>query len=45
MCSAVWEFTLKEDFSIEGKALKAGDTFELDGNLHKYDDKWLITGI
>ena len=46
MCSAVWEFTLKEDFDLEGKLkLKAGDTFELDGNLHQYGDKWLITGI
>jgi len=46
MCEAVWEFTLKEDFDLGGKLkLKAGDTFELDGNLHRYGDKWLITGI
>jgi len=45
MCSAVWRVTLKEEFTIEGKTFKAGDTFELDGNLCKYGDKWLITGI
>ncbi len=45
MCEATWKITLKEDFSIEGIDLKAGEKFELDGNLHKYGDKWLITGI
>ncbi len=45
MCEAVWQITLKEDFTIEGKTFKAGETFNIDGNLHKYGDKWLITGI
>ena len=46
MCSAVWEITLKEDWNLgEKSALKAGHTFKLDGNLHNYGDKWLITGI
>ncbi|MHC5180254.1 MAG: tetratricopeptide repeat protein [Planctomycetota bacterium] len=46
MCSAAWEFTLKEDFNFGNKlTLKAGDTFELDGNLRQYGEKWLITGI
>jgi hypothetical protein len=45
MCVAVWQVTLKEDFTVEGKTFKAGETFDLDGNLHKYNDRWLITGI
>ena len=45
MCSAVWRVIFKEEFTIEGKTFKAGDTFDIDGNLHKYGDKWLITGI
>lgn len=45
MCEAVWQVTFKEDFTIEGKTFKAGETFDIDGNLHKYGDKWLITGI
>ncbi len=47
MCSAIWEFTVKEDINLlNGKiTLKAGDPVELDGNLHLYGDKWLITGI
>ena len=46
MCESAWTITLKEDINLGGKLkLKAGDTFELDGNLHRYGDKWLITGI
>ncbi|MHC4655351.1 MAG: HEAT repeat domain-containing protein [Planctomycetota bacterium] len=45
MCEAVWQVTFKEDFAIEGKTFKAGETFDIDGNLHRYGDKWLITGI
>jgi len=45
MCSAVWRVTFKEEFTIEGKTFKIGETFDLDGNLHKYGDKWMITGI
>ena len=45
MCEAVWQVTFKEDFTIEGKTFKAGETFDIDGNLHRYGDKWLITGI
>lgn len=45
MCSAVWRVSFKEEFTIEGKTFKVGETFDLDGNLHKYGDKWLITGI
>ena len=45
MCEAAWEITLKEEVSLGGLNLKAGDTFEIDGNLHQYGDKWLITGI
>jgi len=45
MCIAVWQMTFKEEFTVKGKTFKAGETFELDGNLHKYGDKWLITGI
>jgi hypothetical protein len=45
MCEAVWQITFKEDFTIEGKTFKAGETFNIDGNLRRYDDKWLITGI
>jgi len=45
MCSAVWRVTFGEEFTIEGKTFKPGDTFDLDGNLHKSGDKWLITGI
>jgi len=41
MCSAVWRVEFKEDFG----QFKARDTYDLDGNLHKYGDKWLITGI
>jgi len=45
MCSAVWRVTFKEDFNFGKTTFKAGDTFDLDGNLRKYGDKWLITGI
>lgn len=45
MCEAVWQVTFKEDFTIEGKTFKAGETFDIDGSLHRYGDKWLITGI
>jgi len=45
MCEAVWQITFKEDFTIEGKTIKAGETFNIDGNLRRYGDKWLITGI
>lgn len=45
MCSAVWRMTFKEDFTIEGKTFKKGETFDLDGNLRKYENRWLITGI
>jgi len=45
MCSAVWQVTFKEDFTIKGNTFKAGETFDIDGNLHRYGDKWLITGI
>ncbi|MHC4084126.1 MAG: tetratricopeptide repeat protein [Planctomycetota bacterium] len=45
MCEAVWQVTFKEDFTIEGKTFKAGETFDIDGNLRRYGDKWLITGI
>ncbi len=45
MCSAVWRVTFKEDFNFGKTTFKEGDTFDLDGNLRKYDDKWLITGI
>jgi hypothetical protein len=45
MCEAVWQITFKEDFTIEGKTFKAGETFNIDGNLRRYGDKWLITGI
>ncbi|MHC4111671.1 MAG: tetratricopeptide repeat protein [Planctomycetota bacterium] len=45
MCEAVWQITFKEDFTIEGKTFKAGETFDIDGNLRRYGDKWLITGI
>lgn len=45
ICEAVWQVTFKEDFTIKGKTFKAGETFGIDGNLHKYGDKWLITGI
>ena len=46
ICEAVWQITLKTDVSMGSELnLKAGDTFELDGNLYQYDEKWLITGI
>ncbi len=45
MCTAVWQVAFKEEFTIEGHTFKPGDTFDIDGNLRKYGDKWLITGI
>ncbi len=45
MCTAVWRMTFKEDFTIKGKTFKKGETFDLDGGLRKYDNRWLITGI
>lgn len=45
MCTAVWQVVFKEEFTIEGQTFKPGDTFDLDGGLRKYGDKWLITGI
>ncbi|RKY10162.1 MAG: hypothetical protein DRP66_00370 [Planctomycetota bacterium] len=45
MCTAVWRITFKEDFTIEGKTFKKGETFDLDGGLRKYENRWLITGI
>lgn len=45
MCQAAWQVPLREDCAIEGTEFKAGQTFPLDGNLCKYGDKWLFTGI
>ncbi|MCF7956774.1 MAG: tetratricopeptide repeat protein [Phycisphaerae bacterium] len=45
MCSAVWRVTFKEDCDLGKATFKAGDTYDIDGNLNKSKDKWLITGI
>ncbi len=45
MCEAVWQITFKEDLTIKGKTIHAGETFDIDGDLRRYGDKWLIVGI
>ncbi len=45
MCEAAWQITLKEEFTLDNKTFKAGETIDLDGNLRLYGDKWLITDI
>jgi len=32
-------------FKAEGQTFKARETFDLDGNLKKVGDRWLIVGI
>ncbi len=40
-----WLMTFKEEFRAGGRTFKAGETFDLDGNLKKVGDVWLIQGI
>jgi hypothetical protein len=40
-----WEFYFKEDFTIEGRTVKRGKSFEYDAGLKKHGDYWLIDGI
>jgi hypothetical protein len=40
-----WEFYFKEDFTIEGRTFKRGESFELGADLKKYGDYWLIDNI
>ncbi|MBA7603106.1 hypothetical protein ES703_10210 [subsurface metagenome] len=44
-CSIKWRMVLKRGFTIEGQTFKAGETFDLDGNVKKVGDRWLIVGI
>jgi beta-lactamase regulating signal transducer with metallopeptidase domain/HEAT repeat protein len=44
-CSVVWKVTFKRDVTIEGQTFRAGDTFDLDGNLKEVEGRWLIEGI
>lgn len=44
-CEINWRMKLKKGFTVEGKTFKAGETFDLDGNLKKVEDRWLIVGI
>ena len=40
-----WRFYLKEDVTIEGKTFKQDEGIELDAELKKYGDYWLIDNI
>jgi len=40
-----WEFYFKEDFTIEGRTFKRGESFEFDAGLKKHGDCWLIDNI
>lgn len=40
-----WEFYFKEDFTIEGRTFKRGESFEFDASLKKHGDYWLIDNI
>ncbi len=40
-----WEFYFKEEFTIEGRTFKPGDSFEFDATLEKHGDYWLIDNI
>ncbi|MHC4587214.1 MAG: hypothetical protein ACYS3N_21995, partial [Planctomycetota bacterium] len=40
-----WEFYIKEDFTIEGRTVKRGKSFEYDAGLKKHGDYWLIDNI
>jgi hypothetical protein len=44
-CEINWRMKLKKDFKAEGQTFEAGQTFDLDGNLRKVEDRWLIVGI
>ena len=44
-CEVNWRMKLKKGFTVEGKTFKAGETFDLDGNVKKVEDRWLIVGI
>jgi len=44
-CEVNWRMKLKKEFTVEGKTFKQGETFDLDGNLKKVEDRWLIVGI
>jgi len=44
-CSIKWRMVLKKGFTVKGETFKPGDTFDLDGNLKKVEDRWLIVGI
>jgi len=44
-CEIAWRVTLKKGFTVEGKTFKQGETFDLDGNVKKVEDRWLIVGI
>jgi hypothetical protein len=37
--------TFKNGFSIERMSFETGDTFVLDGNVKKVEERWLIEGI
>ena len=48
-CSIAWRMTFKEAFTVgegpKAMSFKAGDTFDLDGNVKKVGNRWLINGI
>ncbi|MHC4642860.1 MAG: HEAT repeat domain-containing protein, partial [Planctomycetota bacterium] len=44
-CEVNWRMKLKKGFTVEGKTFKAGEAFDLDGNVKKVEDRWLIVGI
>ena len=43
-CEIAWRFSIKRGFTVKGQTIEKG-TFDLDGNLKKIGDKWLIVGI
>lgn len=43
--SIVWLMTFGRDFHFGEKLMKKGTTYELDGNLKLFGDKWMIIGI
>ncbi len=40
-----WQCYFKEEFTMEGRTFKRGDTFELDAGLKKHGQYWLIDNI
>jgi hypothetical protein len=43
--AVTWRVTFKRAFKVNGDAVEQGATYDLDANLRKSGDQWLIYGL